>query len=200
MKQLTALRGIVACVGLAFSVAAQQECRPPKEMRAAAENLTFAEGNPGSDPPGWLLGPDWFRPAGTLPAHEAKIVTGTSCSTNQQCAVVHSLRADHSGTCFLYQVIDAGQFRGKLLTYRANVRVDVAAGSVARLLVRVHRTDCSTSFRGDMGNHPVSAGIWAPYEIQAPIALDARDIEFGMQLIGEGAAWFDNVSIAFSDR
>ena len=200
MKQLTALWGIVATLGLAFSVDAQHQCQPPEEMRAAVENLNFAKGNPGNAPPGWFLGPDWFRPAGTLPAHEAKIVTGTSCNANQQCAPVHSLRADHAGTCFLYQVIDAPQYRGKMLTYRADVRVDVASGSVARLLVHVHRADCGTSFRNDMGNHPITAGTWSPYEIQAPIALDARDIEFGMQLIGEGAAWLDNISMAFRDR
>lgn len=70
---------------------------------------------------------------------------------------------------------------------------------MARLLVRVHRTDCSTSFRDDMGNHPITGGAWSPYEIQAPIALDAQDIEFGMQLIGQGAAWIDNISMTFVD-
>ncbi|MCU1262788.1 MAG: hypothetical protein JWO80_5673, partial [Bryobacterales bacterium] len=37
------------------------------------------------------------------------------------------------------------------------------------------------------------------YEIQAPIALDARDIEFGMQVFGQGAAWIDNISMTFAD-
>jgi hypothetical protein len=43
-------------------------------------------------------------------------------------------------------------------------------------------------------------GTWSPYEIQAPIALDAQDVEFGMQLIGQGAAWIDNISITFVER
>jgi hypothetical protein len=80
------------------------------------------------------------------------------------------------------------------------VRADVALGSVARLLVRVHRVDCSTSFRDDMADHPITASTWSPYEIQAPIALDARDVEFGLQLIGQGQAWIDNISMTFSDQ
>jgi hypothetical protein len=114
------------------------------------------------------------------------------------CAAVHSVRAN-AGLCFLYQIIDATQYRGKKLIYRAYVRADVAQGNMARLLVRVHRTDCATSFRDDMGNHPITGSAWAPYEIQAPIALDARDIEFGMQLMGQGAAWINNISMTFID-
>jgi hypothetical protein len=131
-------------------------------------------------------------------AHEAQIVSEKSCNGSRQCATVHSVSAN-PGLCFLYQVIDATQYRGKKLIYRADVRADAAQGSVARLLVRVHRTDCGTSFRDDMGNHPITGSAWSPYEIQAPIALDARDIEFGMQLVGQGAAWIDNISMTFVD-
>jgi hypothetical protein len=49
------------------------------------------------------------------------------------------------------QVLDAAQYRGKRLTFRAAVRVDDTLGRVARLLVRVHRNDCSTSFRDEDG-------------------------------------------------
>jgi hypothetical protein len=133
-----------------------------------------------------------------VPAHEAQLVSGASCNGSRQCATVHSISAN-ARTCFLYQVIDATQYRGTMLRYRADVRADVLPGNVARLLVRVHRTDCGTSFRDDMGNHPITSSAWSPYEIQAPIALDARDIEFGMQLIGKGAAWIDNISMTFAD-
>jgi hypothetical protein len=104
-------------------------------------------------------------------------VSGQSCNGGRQCATVPSLSAN-AGLCFLYQIIDAKQYRGKKLIYPADVRADVAQGSVARLLVRVHRTDCRTSFFDNMGNHPIWAVRGMPYEIQAPIALDARDIEF----------------------
>ncbi len=86
-----------------------------------------------------------------------------------------------------------------MLTYRASVRADVASGSVARLLVHVHRMDCSTGFRDDMGDHPITANGWSLYQLQAPISPDARDIEFGMQLVGNGAAWIDNITMTFAD-
>jgi len=192
----TALFGVAAIVVLALS-GQTPTCQLPRELRPAIENLKFTEGAPGAAPQGWFLGPYWWNRQ-IVPAHEARIAPGQACNGSLQCATIHSLSAN-ARSCFLYQVIDATQYRGKKLTYRADVRADVAQGSVARLLVRVHRTDCSTSFRDDMGNHPITGGGWSPYEIQAPIALDAQDIEFGIQLIGTGAAWIDNISMTFVD-
>jgi uncharacterized protein (TIGR02246 family) len=100
---------------------------------------------------------------------------------------------------FLYQVVDAAPYRGKSFTYRAAVRADLTTGSVARLLVRIHRNDGSSSFRWDMGDHPITSGPWTVYKIDAPIAADSRDIEFGMQLFGEGSASIDNISLVFGN-
>jgi hypothetical protein len=97
-------------------------------------------------------------------------------------------------------VIEAAQYRGKTLTLRAAVRVEPTEGTVARLLVRVHATDCSTTFRDDMGNHPIAGNTWAYYEIQAPIALNAQDIEFGTQIVGWGSVWIDSISMNFSKQ
>ena len=82
---------------------------------------------------------------------------------------------------------------------RPFVRPLLFSGGAARLLVRVHRPDCSTSFFDNMGDHPITLANWAFYEIQAPIATDAGDIEFGMQLNWRGAAWMDNLSFEFTD-
>lgn len=76
MKHLKALCGITATiVNLASSGAAQQLCELPREMRAAVENLNFAEGIPDSPPPGWFLGPEWFMPPHP-PIYEAKTASG----------------------------------------------------------------------------------------------------------------------------
>ena len=48
-----------------------------------------------------------------------------------------------------------------------------------------------------MGNSPVVSGEWGAYEIQAPIATDAYHIEFGVQLVGTGAVWIDQISMEF---
>jgi len=49
-----------------------------------------------------------------------------------------------------------------------------------------------------MGNRPIKSSDWAAYEIRVPIiAMDAFQIEFGVQLIGQGAAWIDGMSMEF---
>jgi hypothetical protein len=160
-------------------------------------NLDFSQGNVGSAPLGWLLGPEWFMPP-HAPAYEALIAAAQECHGSAQCGMVHSLRTDPSiPLSFLYQDLDASPYRGQTLTYRAFVRVDPIFESVARLLVRVHRKDCFTTFRDDMGNHPIRSGEWAAYEMRAPIATDAYHIEFGVQLIGIGAVWIDQISMEF---
>jgi hypothetical protein len=168
-------------------------------MHAGLVNLNFTGGQE-TAPPGWFLGPEWFMPPHP-PVYEAKMVSSASCNGGQQCATVRSLRADPKVPfCFLYQVVDAAQYRGKVLTYRADARTQSDPGSLARLLVRVHRMDCSTSFRDDLGNHPITSPAWSSYEIHVPIASDAMDIEFGMQVFGQGAAWIDNISVTFADH
>lgn len=181
--------------GAAFLAAVCSAQSAPSGMRAAFQNLKFAEGDPGSAPPGWFLGPVMPPHA---PIYVAETASGASCHSGRQCGTVRSIRQDASvRVSFLYQVVDATQFRGKRLTFRAAVRAEVNPASVARLLVRVHRIDGGTSFRDDMGDHPITSRAWTFYEIHAPISLDARDIEFGMQLVGQGAAWIDNISMDF---
>ncbi len=171
-----------------------QLCRAPVEMRPVAENTGFMEGTLGAFPPGWYLGPQ------QTPDYAAEIASGAACHTGLQCGVVRSVRDNRSGNlAFLYQIVDASPHRGEILTFRAAVRADVTDGSVARLLVRIHRNDCTTSFRDDMGDHPVTANSWNYYQITSPIVVfDARDIEFGMQLIGHGTAWIDNITLTFT--
>jgi hypothetical protein len=166
------------------------------ELAPDPRNLHFADGSVGAAPIGWLLGPEWFMPRHE-PVYQAIVAPADQCHSGQQCATVHSLRLDPAiRQSFLYQDLDASPYRGQILTCRAYVRVD--AGGIARLLVRVHRKDCSTTFRDDMGDHPVTSRDWAAYEIHAPIAIDGFHIEFGVQLIGQGTAWIDQISMEFA--
>jgi hypothetical protein len=188
---------VAAVVFLVRSAPAQQEACSWPEMKASPQNLDFSQGSVGSAPAAWLLGPEWFMPP-HVPVYEALIAGVDQCHGSPQCATVHSSRKDPSiARSFLYQDLDASPYRGQTLVYRAFVRVARSEGSVARLLVRVHRKDCSTTFRDDMGNQPVTSGAWGAYEIRAPIAEDAYHIEFGVQLVGGGALWIDEVSMEF---
>ncbi len=164
----------------------------PAWIQDRFENLDFAAGGVGEMPPGWRLGPE-----GT-PVYAARIAAGASCQGGKPCGKVQSVGMGPHNSCFLYQVVDATPYRGKMLAYRAAVRAEVTGAGVARLLVRIHREDGSTSLRDDMGPHPITSSQWNFYEIDVPIVADARDIEFGMQLFGEGAAWIDKISLTFS--
>lgn len=186
-----------AVVFLVRLAPAQSKACTWPELKASPLNLDSSQGNVGSVPTAWLLAPEWFMPP-HVPAYEALIATAYECHGNPQCATVHSLRNDPSiPLSFLSQELDASPYRGQTLVYRAFVRVARSEGSVARLLVRVHRKDCSTTFRDDMGNHPVMSAVWGAYEIRAPIAEDAYHIEFGVQLVGTGAVWIDQISMEF---
>jgi hypothetical protein len=195
MKRLFVIAVAVFCF-VRSAPAQPKPCTWP-ELKASSMNLDFSQGNVGSAPLAWLLGPEWFMPPHVF-VYQALIAPAQECHGSAQCATVFSLRNDPSiPLSFLYQDLDASSYRGQTLTYRAFVRVDPIFESTARLLVRVHRKDCTTTFRDDMGNHPIRSGEWASYEIRAPIATDAYQIEFGVQLIGVGAVWIDQISTEF---
>lgn len=166
-------------------------CVWPRDMKTTPQNLTFADGPVGAAPKGW-----WPAERG----YSAVTVAADQCHGGQQCATVHFVRPDFSSVFFLGQNLDVTPYRGQILTFRAFVRVDPARKSVARLLIRVHRKDCTTSFRDDMGDHPIVSGDWTVYEIHAPIAMDAYQVEFGMQLFDQGAAWIDQISLKVGRR
>lgn len=175
------------CLALLVAALACAQSRPDW-IHERFENLDFATGAVGQMPPGWRLG------AADTPAYAAEIAAGTSCATGKPCAIVRSMGLGPHEQCFLYQNVDATPYRGKALFFVAGVRV--AGGGQARLLVRVHRQDNSTSFFNNMGDHPITSAQWSAYRIGFPIDAEARDIEFGVQLFGEGAVWFDQVSVS----
>ncbi len=193
MRRIGVLAAIVPII-----LHAQEFC-PIADIKPSFRNLDFREGDTGAIPPGWNPNPpDCYKPPHG--SYVIETASGASCKDGQKCGVIKSVRSGSSDKLwFLYQLVDAEQYRGKMLKFRAAVRTEVLLGSAARLLVRVHRTNGDTSFRDDMGNNPVTSPDWSSYELNAPIATDARDIEIGMQLVGQGAAWIDNISITFAD-
>jgi hypothetical protein len=154
------------------------------------QNVDFSEGKPGEFPPGWHLGPE------RTPNFAAETAAASGCLAGKQCATVRSIGIAETAFCFLHQIYKADDFRGQHIKLRAAVRV--SGEGFARLLLRIHRLDDSTSFRDDMGDHPIRAGKWDFYEISAPIPLDARDIELGVQDFGHATAFIDEVSVTYS--
>ena len=145
---------------LLFGAVCLAEIRPAS-IQERFENLDFGAGEPGSMPSDWHLGPE-----GTT-VYSVQTGDRAACNGGKQCGNIRSVGMAPHKLSFLYQVVDATPYRGKRLTYRADVRASVAGASVAGLIVRIHREDGSTSFRDDMGIHPIVSGPWASYEIDA---------------------------------
>jgi hypothetical protein len=181
-------RHIRFSIGMAICAVLLAQSRPPW-LQQKFENGDLSGGKPGEFPPGWHLGPE-----GT-PDYAAEITPATNCSAGKQCATVKPVDDSSGKFSFLHQIYEADQFRGKQVKLRANVRV--SGNGYARLLVRIHRMDGSTSFRDDMGAHPIQPGPWAFYEINAPIPMDARDIELGMQDFDQALAAIDQISVTY---
>jgi uncharacterized protein (TIGR02246 family) len=185
---------LLTVLGVTFQiyVSGWAQTAPKFVIQDLPQNIHFAVGNLGEMPVGWQLG---SSPASV---NSARIVAGPVCFSTGRCAQVQSSGSE-KGLSYLNQTIDATPYRGKRLTYRAAVRAQVTGASVVRLQVHTHHPDGTTSGRDAMGNHPITSPSWTYYEIEAPIASDARDIMFGVQVIGEGSAWIDNISLASQD-
>jgi uncharacterized protein (TIGR02246 family) len=189
---------------LLFAISFQSLAQPTRVpvIRPAIRNLDFSEGEPGKTPPGWGPGPDYVMPPDY--PYVLETAAGKECHSGQKCGTLKSIRDispdnPNYNRSFLYQLIDAAPHRGRYLTFRAFVRAEVSLGNVARLIIRVHDSSGGTTFRYDMGELPIVSNEWASYEIRGPIAPNAHDIEFGLQLMGQGAAWIDNAVAEFSD-
>jgi hypothetical protein len=153
----------VAYIPLPPDVArAVSPCVWPDNMKTTPQNLTFADGPVGAAPKGWGLGPEWIMP-GHVRLYSAVTVPANQCHGSQQCATVQFSRPDPSEPLsMLGQNLDVTPYRGQILTYRAFVRVDPDRKSIARLLVRIHRKDCSTTLYPEIGP-PTKSALQSPW-------------------------------------
>jgi C-terminal processing protease CtpA/Prc len=100
-----------------------------------------------------------------------------------------------SASRMVTQGIEAAAHRGKRIKLRAYVRAEVTGGNQAQLWLRVDRLGDQRGFFDNMADRPITASDWQLYEIEGPIADDARAIAFGGFLVVEGSAWIDDVEL-----
>jgi RNA polymerase sigma factor (sigma-70 family) len=118
-----------------------------------------------------------------------------SATTEDGRAILAAAGPEPAGSAFLAQDIDAGDYRGRIVTFRAELRTD-AADDRAGLALRVGSEGRSTppraaspDPRADPANHIAFAtgtGAWTQYEVTAQIPADANLIRFGVFLNGGG--------------
>jgi hypothetical protein len=155
-------------------------------------NLRFEEGDPGKTPPGWFV-PQVEKVSGSL----AELRHKGCRTTNGNCAVViaPATAASSDSVGNLMQSFRAAAYRGKTVRLRAWVRVEAGGpGDRAQMWLRVDRPNGKVGFLEDMDGRPVRAAAWTSCEIVAEIDSDAQFIDFGVQSIGRGRVWVDEVS------
>jgi hypothetical protein len=120
-------------------------------------------------------------------------------------AILAAAVPEPAGSAFLAQDIDAGDYRGRTVTFRAELRTAEANGR-AGLALRVSSERWSTPPRAaspdpreDPAIHITSAtgtGAWTQYEVTAPIPADANLVRFGVFLNGGGQVEFRHAELA----
>jgi len=151
-------------------------------------NLDFEEGKLGQVPDGW--------DCPTKVSYSAEL-TDKQPKSGKRAAVLHSVSTTAVGSSFgnLMQAMDATAFRGRRVRFKAYVRIEANEDEgVARLWLRVDRTEGRRGFFDNMMDRPISSAEWQEYEIVGDVDEDATVINIGIILIGKGKAWIDAAS------
>jgi hypothetical protein len=118
-----------------------------------------------------------------------------SATTEDGRAILAAAVPEPAGSAFLAQEIEPDDYRGRTVTFRAELRtaeVDGRAGLALRAASPGHPRPpraASPDPREDPANHIASAtgtGAWTRYEVTAQIPADANLIRFGVFLNGGG--------------
>ena len=172
-------------------VRAQTSPTLPPASQSSLANPDFELGTVGQLPDGWS-------------APTAKIgypveVVEENPKTGKRAALIRSVptvQVDPRAFGNLMQAIDATQFRGHRVRFRAAVRMEGADPAArAQLWVRADRPEKQMGFFNNMDDRPIQSGTWQYYEIVGDIDDDATVVNIGMMLIGKGKAWLDDVSL-----
>lgn len=162
---------------------------------AAASTLTgqtvglanggFEKGSPGAIPAAWQV-----------TTGSAAVVTD-GCREGAACVqVMPGPGSDAAAPGILLQSVDAAAYRGKLVRFRAAVRV--TNGGRAGLWLRVDRADRKVGFFDNMSARPILAQQdWQYFEINGFVDADATRISLGL-LAYSGRALLDATSLAIT--
>ncbi len=96
----------------------------------------------------------------------------------------------------LYQVLDARSYRGKRIRLRGAARAEVDGKTgTAHMYIAVVRENGQEGFVDEMLDRPIIERRWDSYEITGKVDDDATRLAVGLDLKGEGRAYFDQLSL-----
>lgn len=98
------------------------------------------------------------------------------------------------------QTLDAKDFRGKKLKFRAYVKTsDTSPAAQAQLWMRVDLENQQIGAFDNMQDRPILSGDWKPYEIVLKIDDNAKQIIAGLIVIGKCKVRLDSLSLEVVD-
>ncbi|MBW7906327.1 MAG: peptidase S41 [Phycisphaerae bacterium] len=152
----------------------------------AEEPLDIESGQVGAPPPGWSV---------PTAGYAAELREG-GAAAGSRAARLSSKAEARSPFGNLMRSVDAAPYRGKVVRFRAAVRVEGAGpDDRGQLWLRVDRPDQKMGFFDNMGDRPIESSAWSRYEIIGDVARDAVSLNLGLMLVSRGAAWLDEVSL-----
>ncbi len=145
-------------------------------------NGGFEKGVPGTNPAAWQV------------TMGSAVIVTDGCREGGACVrVTPGPGSDAAAPGILLQSVDAAAYRGKLVRYRAAVRV--TDGGRAGLWLRVDRADRKIGFFENMSARPIlTEPNWRYFEINGFVDADSTRISLGL-LVYSGRALLDETSL-----
>jgi hypothetical protein len=138
-------------------------------------------------PKGWLL-------AGSKPANYRTGVDRATIYQGQPSAYLQSSVPNTDGFGTLMQSIDATNYAGKRLRFRASVKSQ-DLGDWAGLWMRVDKQKETVAFDNMQSRAIKGTQSWNGYDVVLDVPADATSISFGVLLSGSGQVWMNHVTI-----
>lgn len=157
----------------------------PQPTNPAAVNLGLDDGDVDGVPAGW------FAPVANQVGGYAVATTPARPFAGAASAVLWRTPARGYGKNYgeLRQRLRAVPYRGQRIRVHAMIRAITAPGARVHLWGRV-----GASYDG-MHDRPITTSGWTSYDLDLDVSPTASTLSFGLVLVGDGAAWIDDVRI-----
>jgi erythromycin esterase len=158
----------------------------------APQNTGFEESAPGTAPSGW-----WRQQGIAAEEWDAAVTRGNAPEGEHALVIRRAAERRHAETVGeLQQRVDATPWRGQRVTLSAYVRVDPATRAYLWIEATAAQGTWSIPVAVDyMVDRPITAAEWRRYEVSVDVPENANTIVYGVAVVGDGAAWFDGVSL-----
>ena len=140
----------------------------------------------------------WFPWSSWLQPYENRVETSDSQSGQQSYRVRFNSRfpwAPNAGAGGIYRNIPVSGMAGKRLKLSGYIRTEAITAGHAGLWMMTRDQEGNVNW-SDMSSRGVSGTTpWTRHEVEIDIPITVKDGFFGIELPGNGTAWFDNLSL-----